>query len=179
MSAKKRLSEFDFSKQGCHISLVNKEVGYAANGKPALVLKALSPAGDNNDDKEKQVSEMIEKSAVEVMVQKAVQEAVAPLQEILKAKEAEIAQFQEKAKESVQKSRKEALQKAVGDIKAEELMSVVADMNDAGFEVILKSVSAASEQEQKSEMFQEVGANGSAEGAVVKSFGDYLPKKSK
>lgn len=176
MEARKRLSDFDFSKQGCHISLVNKEVGYAANGKPALVLKALSPAGDVND-KENQVSEMIEKSAVEVMVQKAVEDAVAPLQEVIKAKEAEIESFKVAQKQTIVKSRKEALDNVVGTEKSEELMSVCENMDDQAFSVIVKSLGEAVKTQAESDMFVEKGVAGEADTSAVKSFADYLPKK--
>lgn len=119
------------------------------------------------------------KIALKQEIEKAVAEAVAELQEVIKAKDAEIAAFKEAAKDAVVKSRKEALQKAVGSEKAEELMSVVAGMDDAGFNVILKSVTVAVEEEQKGDMFVEKGVGGKAEEPVVKSFADYLPKKSK
>ena len=40
--AKRRLSEFDFSKEGSHLALVHKDQGGAANGYPTLITKATS-----------------------------------------------------------------------------------------------------------------------------------------
>lgn len=132
-------------------------------GVYGLVVKSLSnPETISHFEKVfKSVEER--KNALKEQIEKAVADAVAPLQEIIKSQKEQLEQFEKAAKDAVQKSRKEALQKAVGDVKAEELMSVVADMNDAGFDVILKSLTTAVEQEQKSEMFVEKGANGSAE----------------
>lgn len=162
VEAKRRLSNFDFSKQGCHVSLVNKEVGGAANQRTALVLKSLSSVEDASN-KETQVSEMIEKSAVEVMVIKAVEEAVAPLQEVIKAKDAEIEAFKSAKQEAILKSRKEQLDAVVGTAKSAELMGVVADMDDASFEVIVKSLGVAVEAQSKTDMFVEKGVAGESE----------------
>lgn len=156
---KRRLSDFDFSKQGCHVSLVNKEVGGAANMRTALVMKALSSAEDSTT-KETNVSEMIEKSAAEVMIQKAVEEAIAPLQEVLKAKDAEIAAFKQEKQEAILKSRKETLDNVVGTAKSDELMAVCADMNEQQFEVIVKSLGVAVEKEAQSDAFKEIGVSG-------------------
>ncbi len=39
-TAKRRLKDFDFSKDGAHLALVHKEQGGAANGYSTLIMKS-------------------------------------------------------------------------------------------------------------------------------------------
>lgn len=167
--AKARLSDFDFSKEGCHISLVSKEVGGAANGRTALVFKSLS-------QKETSVSvEMIEKSAVEALVIKAVEEAVSPLQEIIKAKEAEIESLKQAEKETIAKARLEKITEAVGTEKADEIMKAVGALPEEQFSAVLKSLAAT----PTSDMFKEVGVGAEEKSQTVEKshFKNFLPLK--
>ncbi len=159
--AKKRLTDFDFSREGCHVSLVNKEVGGAANQRTAIVFKSLS----NMDvqKKETTVSEMIEKSAVEAMVQKAVDAAIAPLQEELKQKQAELDAVLVEKQQQTTKARQDQMAAIVGDVQAAEMVEVVKGMDDAAFGIIMKSLGASVKKEEQAEMFQEKGVSGEAD----------------
>lgn len=90
--------------------------------------------------------------------------------------EAKMAEIAQAAVDKKLADRKGSLQAAVGDVEAEELMAIAAGMEDKGFEVLLKSVSAAVTKQAEGEMFVEMGVGGKAE-PTVKHFADYLPKK--
>lgn len=149
MKAKRRLSNFDFAKEGCHVSLVGKSMGGAANGYSALVLKSV--------EKESQV-EMIEKAAHEAAVQKAVADAVAPLQEKVAAMQAELEAVAVEKAAKQEADRKQAVAAVVAADKLEETFKSVKDLPAEAFEIVLKSLKAAHEAEAKS--FEEKGASG-------------------
>lgn len=77
--------------------------------------------------------------------------------------EAVAQEIEKKAVEEKLAKREAALCETVGEVKAKELMAVVAGMDDAGFDAILQVASVSMKKEAESEMFTEVGANGSAE----------------
>lgn len=159
--AKKKLSDFSFEKEGCHISLVGPSMGGAANGYSTLTLKSLSPQGINSVPKgEGNKMEMIEKSAVDVMVQKAVDEATAALKtevEVLKAA----------AKSKTDKERKDKLITVLGTDGADGMEAAVKSLDDNAFEIVLKGLTAAKDAESKSGMFVEKGATGATKEVVV------------
>ena len=63
---------------------------------------------------EKDTMEMIEKALHEELVQKAVQEALEPIQKALKDAEEKLAAYEQEKIEAVEKSRKDALAAAMG-----------------------------------------------------------------
>ena len=152
--AKKKLSDFSFEKEGCHISLVGPSMGGAANGYSTLTLKSLSPQGINSVPKgEGKQMEMIEKSAADVMVQKAVDEATATLKA-----EGEVLKAASQAKDD--KERKDKLVAVLGTEGADGMEVAVKSLDDSAFEIVLKGLAAAKEAESKSDMFKEKGVNG-------------------
>ncbi len=164
--AKRRLSDISFAKEGCHVSLVGKSVGGAANGRTTLVLKSLSPQGINQgienaapagDNKEgnKMTTEMIEKSAVELMVQKAVQDAVSASEAVYKSKLAAIEAAQLAV---VHKSRLVRLEAAIGTETLEGTFNAIKGLDDGSFDIVLKGFESARIAEAKSPMFTEKGA---------------------
>lgn len=166
--AKQRLSEFDFSKNGCHVSLVGPSMGGPANGVTTLMLKALDPIKEKSitpNEESMENVEMIEKSAHEVLVQKAVQEALAPVQKALEEAQAEIEVFKAAQVEAVEKSRKDALAAVMGadNAELEAEFAIVKGLDQAVFDLVLKSKKAAYEALEKSAMFNEVGVSGEAE----------------
>lgn len=156
-TAKRKLSEISFEQKGCHVSLVGPSLGGPANGVTTLVMKSLStPSGDNknpNGEGNNMTVEMIEKSAVDVMIQKAVSDATA----VLKSELDTLKASQEAEKVA---KRKAKLVAAVGETEAEGVMAVAKSLDDNAFEVILKSLSVAKGKEANSEMFTEKGVEG-------------------
>lgn len=159
--AKKKLSDFSFEKEGCHISLVGPSMGGAANGYSTLTLKSLSPQGINSVPKgEGNNMEMIEKSAVDVMVQKAVDEATATLK-------TEVGVLKAAAKSKTDKERKDKLITVLGTEGADGMEAAVKSLDDTSFEVVLKGLEAAKTAEADSKMFTEKGATGANKEPVV------------
>lgn len=174
MKAKRKLSNFDFSRKGAHISLVGPSLGGPANGVTALVLKSLTPSGDNKspNDGEGNKMEMIEKSAVDVMVQKAVDDAVAPYKAELDALKAEkVAQ--------VEKARKEQLVAIVGEAEVEKTFMAIKSLDDASFELVLKGFASAKVAESKSGFFTEKGVTGSVDHKAVEESPEMKALKAK
>ena len=169
----RRLTDIDFSKEGCHVSIVGKSMGGAANGFQHLVLKSLSPQGINNTPlgaSEGSKLEMIEKSAVDVMVQKAVDEAVAPYkQELDELKAAQVVQ--------VEKARKEKIVAILGTATAEDTFMAIKSLDDKSFEMVLKGFEVAKAVEAKSDMFVEKGASSKEEVAPVNTLEAALKNK--
>jgi hypothetical protein len=154
--AKRRLKSFSFEKDGCHVSVVGPSLGSGANGRKTLVLKSLNPSGETKPSNgEGSTMEMIEKSVHDTLIKKAVEDAVAPFKaelEILKSAQVE----------QLQKSRKEKLAKVIGEAAVEETFMAIKSLDDAGFEIILKSLAAAKVAEGASLMFTEKGVSGQA-----------------
>lgn len=166
--AKKRLSNFDFSKEGCHVSLVGPSMGGPANGITTLMLKALEPTseeGVTHEEENMENVEMIEKSAHDALVLKAVQEAVAPVQKALEDAVAQLEVFKAAQVAAVEKSRKDALAAVMGadnpELEAE--FAIIKSLDEAVFELVLKSKKAANEALEKSAMFVQMGVSGEAE----------------
>jgi hypothetical protein len=153
MKAKRKLSNFDFSKKGCHISLVGESLGGPANGVTTLLLKSLNPVGDINKTPEGEGNnmEMVEKSAVEGMVKKAVDEAVAVYKSKVEALEAEKAAV-------IEKARKAKLEEIIGTAELESTFKAVKDLAEDAFEIVLKGFKTAKDSEEKA--FKAVGADG-------------------
>jgi hypothetical protein len=174
MKAKRRLSNFDFSKGGCHVSLVGSSLGGPANGVTTLLMKSLTPSGDNKspNDGEGNEMEMIEKSAVDVMVQKAVDDAVAPYKAELDALKAEkISQ--------VEKARKEQLAAIVGEAEVEKTFMAIKSLDDNSFELVLKGFASAKTVEAKSGFFTEKGVTGSVDASKVEESAEMKALKAK
>lgn len=171
--AKKKLSDFSFEKEGCHISLVGPSMGGAANGYSTLTLKSLSPQGINSVPKgEGNKMEMIEKSAVDVMVQKAVDEAVATYK-------AEVEVLKAAAKAKADKERKDKLVAVLGTEGADGMEMAVKSLDDTSFEVVLKGLEAAKKAEANSEMFKEKGVDGASKEVVEEDTAKRLEAKIK
>lgn len=157
MKAKRRLSDFSFEKKGCHVSLVGESLGGPANGRTVLALKAVNSKTEEN-------MSMIEKAAHEAAVQKAVKEAVEPVQKALEAAQEELKVIKAKETEAVEKSRKDALAEVIGkdSPELEATFATVKSLDDAAFALVVKSLKAAHEALAKSEMFNEKGHGGEA-----------------
>lgn len=161
MTAKRKLSNFDFSKAGCHISLVGKSMGGPANGRTTLLLKSLNPSGETQlPNGEGNNVEMIEKSVHDTLVKKAVDDAVAVFKAELDALKAADAT-------RVEKARKEKLVAVIGEAKLEETYAAIKSLDDAGFEIVLKSFEAAKTTEAGSKMFTEKGLAGKTDQSKV------------
>ena len=168
--ARRKLTDMDFSKEGCHVSLVSKKVGGAANARVALVLKSLV----NNE--ETMQEEMIAKAAHEEFVAKAVAEAIAPIQKSLDEAVAQIEVYkaaevaaQEEVRKAKEESRKGKLAEVMGsespELEAE--FAILKSLEDAVFDIVLKAKKASVEALTKSEMFQEIGVGGEADTSKI------------
>lgn len=163
--AKRQLSNFSFKNASCHVSLVGPELGGPANGREVLVFKSVAEATRTKESESMENVEMIEKSAHEVLVQKAVQEALAPVQKALEEAQEEIKVFKAAQVEAVEKSRKDALAAVMGadNAELEAEFAIVKSLDQAVFDLVLKSKKAAYEALEKSTMFNEVGVSGEAD----------------
>lgn len=110
------------------------------------------------------------KSAHEEAVNKAVADAVAPVQkaldeqtELLKAANEALEVFKAAQVEAVEKARKEAIAAVVPADKVEALFKAYAPMDDEGFELALTVLKAAQASEAQNPLFKEEGANGVGE----------------
>lgn len=137
--AKRRLSDFDFSKKGCHVSLVGSSLGGPANGRTILLAKSLEQG-----NKEEEM-EMIEKSAVEALVQKAVGEAVEPIQKALDEAKAVIKAYEDEKTAAIEKSRKDRLAGVIGAENADfdKEWEILKAVDDAVFDLVIKSKAEA------------------------------------
>lgn len=157
--AKRRLSNFDFAAKGCHLSLVGPSLGGPANGRTVLKMASL-----NKEVTEGTKVEMIEKSAHDALVLKAVEEAVAPVQKALQEATEQLEVFKAAQVAAVEKSRKDALAAVMGadspDLEAE--FAILKSLDESVFQLVLKSKAAAVDAISKSAMFQEVGVSGEA-----------------
>ena len=166
--AKRRLSNFDFSKKGCHLSLVGESLGGPANGRTVLKIASLNQEVEENKMNE---VEMIEKSAHDALVLKAVEEAVAPVQKALQEANEQLAVFKAEQIAAAEKSRKDALAEVMGkdspELDAE--FEIVKSLDQAVFDLIIKSKKSAIEALEKGAMFQEIGVSGEAESTPVEN----------
>lgn len=144
--AKRRLSDFDFSKKGCHVSLVGSSVGGPANGRTILLAKSLEQ-GNNKEDE----MEMIEKSAVEALVQKAVEEAVMPVQKALDEAQAVIKAYEEKEAQAFEKARRDRLASVIGaeNVEFEKQFEILKAVSDEVFDLVIKSKEEANKALEK------------------------------
>lgn len=164
--AKRKLSEFDFSRKGCHISLVGPSAGGPANGVPTLVLKSLSPEGVNtnpNGEGNKMTVEMIEKSVHDTLITKAVEDATLVLKSQLDASQAELNTLKAEKVAAVEAVRKSKIAAVLGDAKVEETFMALKSLDDSNFEIVLKSFSGAKTTEAATDAFVEKGAEGKSD----------------
>lgn len=161
--AKRQLSNFSFKNAACHVSLVGPELGGPANGREVLVFKSAAEVAKVKES-ETMTVEMIEKSAHDALVLKAVEEAVAPVQKALQEATEQLEVFKAAQVAAVEKSRKDALAAVMGadspDLEAE--FAILKSLDESVFQLVLKSKAAAVDAISKSAMFQEVGVSGEA-----------------
>ena len=140
--AKRRLSDFDFKRSGCHIAAVGAEVGGPANQRPCLIYKGVNPEGNK--------MEMIEKSAAAEMVQKAVE----PIQKALDEANAKLAAFEQAEAEAKVAIRKQALKDAMGadNTEVDAKLEVLKSVDDAVFEMVLKGLKTPEVKPEMEEM---------------------------
>lgn len=194
MTAKRRLTDIVFNHEGAHVALVGKHQGGAANGYTTLVTKATDHLNEEQvkaaleDITEQQpflkepIVDTIEKSVHEVLLTKAVEDAVkvekaahelvvVELQKslddqaaVLKAAQDALEVFAGQAKEAVAKARKEAIADAgIPADKVEALYKAYAQMDDEGFAVAVEILKAQQALADSSEMLGEKGVTGVGE----------------
>lgn len=200
--AKRRLKNFDFEVEGSHVALVGKHQGGPANSYTTLITKAtkdiseedirkamssevsqeedVSQVDETKEDVTKMSEEikedMIQKSEVEALIEKAVGELKTDL---AKAQE-QIEAYKAKEQEAQVEARKGALKDAVKDEeKAESLFKSLEGVSDEAFTnavQALKSLVAASDE---GEMFAEKGVDAEQKEPAAKDSATaaYLKKK--
>ena len=188
--AKRRLTDISFEHEGAHVALVSIHQGGPANGVTTLITKATNNIGSEELEKALHESsnkkhngdsqmETIEKALHEVLLTKAVDDAVAIEKaagdarvaevqksldaqvELLKAAQAKIEAFEAVAATAKVEARKAALVSAkVSADKVESVLKSLEVLSDEAFDAqveLLKSMSAAVDN---SEMMQEAGVAG-------------------
>ena len=161
--AKHKLSDFDFSKKGCHISLVGPDVGGPANGVETLVLKSVAPNGEKMSKVNKAaVSEFVAKAVAE-----AVEKATKDLAAKLEAAEKEKADMKDDKDKEEKKVKKAKLVAAVGEAQADLLFKSLKGLPSDEFDVVVKGFEAARAAEAKGDMFVEKGVDGKADAKKV------------
>lgn len=189
--AKRRLTDISFEHEGAHVALVSIHQGGPANGVTTLITKAtdnIDPEevrkaleGDttNLETTEEPTVDTIEKSVHEVLLAKAVEDAVAVEKaagvaavaeiqkaldeqaEVLKSVQAEVETFKAAAATAKVEARKSALVGAkVAADKVDAVLKSLEVLSDEAFDAqveLLKSMSAAVDN---SEMMQEAGVAG-------------------
>ncbi len=130
-------------------------------------------ASENNQELEKstmtqkteQVTEMVEKSALE-----AIQKAFEEQKQALEKANQLLAQFEAEKKAAIEKARKEEIVAAVKDeAKAEVLFKAVKDAADEDFKAVVKALGDLVAVVEKSALFQEQGASVETEEPVKES----------
>lgn len=116
------------------------------------------------------MTDVIQKALHQELVEKAVNEAVGKVEEVLKAKEqeleaikAEIAVFKSKEQEAIVKSRKDALAGVVVADQVEEMFKATEALSAEAFDVIVKSLAEKDKQVEEGELFKEAGVSGESE----------------
>lgn len=178
MTAKRKLSEFDFSRKGCHISLVGPSAGGPANGVTTLVLKSLSPEGVNtnpNGEGNTMTVEMIEKSVHDTLITKAVEDATLVLKSQLAASEAELTALKAEKVAAVETVRKSKIAAVLGDAKVEETFMAIKSLDDTNFEIVLKSFATVKAAEAGGAAFKEQGVDASADVAAIQKAAESNP----
>ena len=164
--AKRRLTDMDFSKEGCHVSLVSKKVGGAANGRTVLKLASL-----NNPEEQMEKEEMITKAAHEEFVAKAVADALEPVQKALNDAQAEIEVFKAEKVAAKENARLEQLKEVMGAENSElsTEFEVLKAVDDKTFDIVIKSKKAAVAAVKESPLFKQVGVSGEADKAKLEN----------
>ena len=152
--------------------MLNKLFGKAAKDA-ALEAKGVVESLESKEDvKEKLEVATVELSKFEEVVAElsSLKEAMTTLSAEYETAKAELAVFvSEKesaivaAKEAKLSVRKEKLVSAVGTEKADALLAVAGDMEDAAFEAVVSALQMNVETEEKSAMFKETGVTSEAE----------------
>jgi hypothetical protein len=136
-----------------------------SSGKPAegvtVTLKSVTPSPSVDIKKEEDLmSEFISKAALEAAITKAVEDALAPVQEELKKAKEQIAEADKAKAEAVSKSRKEAIAVVEKDVaKAEELFKALETTPQEAFDVVLKSLKEKEEKVESSDLFVQKSKN--------------------
>lgn len=190
---KRRLTDIKFEHEGAHVALVGKHQGGPANGITTLVYKAtdhidpvevaLAIAGQSVEQPlitiEEPVMEQIEKSVHEVLLAKAVEDAVklekaagavavaeltkalTAQEEVLKAVEAKVLAFELVAKAAQVEARKAALSDAkVSADQVEAVMKTLEALSDEAFASTVALMKSLTSAVDNSEMMQEAGVSG-------------------
>lgn len=129
------------------------------------------------NEEENLMEDVIQKALHVELVEKAVQEAVekaatekAAVEEVLKAAQAElegikaeVAVFKAKEIEANENARKASLKAVVEEDQVEVMFKATQALDDAAFEVVVKSLAAKAKALEESDLFKEVGVSGEGE----------------
>jgi transcriptional regulator len=189
--AKRRLTDISFEHEGAHVALVSIHQGGPANGvttlitkatnniDPEEVAKALEGSESNLEINMESTVDTIEKSVHEVLLAKAVEDAVklekaagdaavSELQkallaqeEVLKAVQAEVAVFKEAAEVAKVEARKSALVAAkVPADKVEATLKSLVALDDEAFAATVETMKSLASAVDASDLMQESGVQG-------------------
>jgi hypothetical protein len=144
---------------------------------PAVTKEDTSPASEvikqgvsTSEQTQMEKSNMDEKEMIEKSALVELQKSFAETQELLKAAQAQVAQFQADKKEALEKARQLEVNTAVKDAaKAAVFLKALKDSSDEDFQAVVKALAEMQAVVEKSDLFIEKGATTQEETAVKES----------
>jgi hypothetical protein len=196
--AKRRLTDIKFEHEGAHVALVGKHQGGPANGITTLVFKAtdhiepakvaLALAGQSAEQPttiiEEPIVEQIEKSVHETLLATAVTEAVAVEKaaavavveeiqkaldaqaEVLKAAQEKVQAFEAAAVAQKQEVRKAALAAVLPAEQVEGVLKALDAVADEAFQAVVAGYAVQKAAVDNSDLLSETGVNGTGDADV-------------
>ncbi len=161
--------EKNFEAATLKVEAIKKSSGIPAKGV-SVSEDTKSPSVEIQKQEEDSMSEFITKAAHEEAVSKAIEVALAPVQEELKKAKEQLEVVELAKLEAVAKARKTAIAEVEKDeAAAEALYKSLEAVSDESFEVIVKSLKAKEEKLEDSDLFKQKSKNTEVEEPVVKN----------
>lgn len=161
--------EKNFEAATLKVEAIKKSSGIPAKGV-SVSEDTKPPSVEIQKQEEDSMSEFITKAAHEEAVSKAVEIALAPVQEELQKAKDKLAEIEQEKAESVAKARKAAIAEVEKDeASAEALYKSLEAVSDESFAVIVKSLKAKEEKLEDSDLFKQKSKNTEVEETVAEN----------
>lgn len=161
--------EKNFEAATLKVEAIKKSSGIPAKGV-SVSEDTKSPSVEIQKQEEDSMSEFITKAAHEEAVSKAIEVALAPVQEELKKAKEQLEVVELAKLEAVAKARKAAIAEVEKDeAAAEALYKSLEAVSDESFEVIVKSLKAKEEKLEDSDLFKQKSKNTEVEEPVAEN----------
>lgn len=172
--------EKNFEAATLKVEAIKKSSGIPAKGV-SVSKDTKSPSVEIQKQEEDSMSEFITKDAHEEAVSKAIEIALAPVQEELKKAKEQLEVIELAKLEAVAKARKEKLAGVVPADAVEDLYKSTEALSEDAFETVFKSLGGKQKAEEESDLFKEKGVSGEGEPvkqeeAGLKLVGDLINK---